>query len=110
VINASGHYNLLELLDLLAASECVVSVNTGVVHLAAAIAVPTVCLNGPSSGTRWGPLGRLSVSVDSSLPGCGYLNLGAEYRGQREDCMCGIAVPDVLAAALEIMATARSET
>ncbi|MGZ6963945.1 MAG: glycosyltransferase family 9 protein [Acidimicrobiia bacterium] len=35
----------------------VVSVNTGVMHLGAAVGVPVVALNGPTPVLRWGPIG-----------------------------------------------------
>jgi heptosyltransferase-3 len=97
----AGRYRLSELIDVLARARCVVSVNTGVMHLAAATGVPTVALNGPTSALRWGPIGPNVVCVDSDLPGCGYLNLGFEYDGQRTDCMHGISVDRVVAATLE---------
>lgn len=98
LLDLAGKYDLLELLDVLRGSRCVVSVNTGVMHLAAAVGAPTVALNGPTSELRWGPVGERTASVSSSLPGCGYLNFGWEYRGQRADCMLGISVDAVLEA------------
>jgi len=40
-------------------------------------------------------LGPRTVNIDSELPGCGFLNLGFEYDGQRTDCMEGITVERV---------------
>lgn len=91
----ADRFRLCELGALVCESLAVVSVNTGVMHLAALLDVPTVGLNGPTSAKRWGPIGRRAVSVSSSLPGCGFLNLGFEYGGQRTDCMLGISVDDV---------------
>src|SRR3954449_1585647 len=99
-LNAAGRYTFPELVDVLRGSECVVSVNTGVMHLAAAAGAPTVGLNGPTAEHRWGPIGQRVRSVNSAYAGCGYLHLGSEYRGQREDCMEGISV-DAVAAAIE---------
>jgi lipopolysaccharide heptosyltransferase III len=101
-VNAAGEYTFPQLVDVLAGSECVVSVNTGVMHLAAAAGAPTVGLNGPTAAHRWGPIGARATSVSSTYAGCGYLNLGSEYRGQREDCMEGIAVDAVVAAMDEV--------
>lgn len=95
VTDISGRYSLAEMLDIVAASEAVVSVNTGMVHLAAAVGAVTVSLNGPTDTARWGPLGARAHSVESRLPKCGYLDLGFEYEGQRTDCMSGISVDDV---------------
>jgi ADP-heptose:LPS heptosyltransferase len=102
VESVAGRYRLGELVDLLHRSSCVVSVNTGVMHLAAAAGAPTVALNGPTSEARWGPVGERAVSVNSDLPGCGYLNLGFEYDGRRTDCMRGISVDRVAAAVLAL--------
>lgn len=101
VVSVAGRYGLSDLIDVLARARCVVSVNTGVMHMAAATGAPTVGLNGPTSSLRWGAIGPRAVSVDSELPGCGYLNLGFEYEGRRTDCMQGISVDRVAEAALE---------
>jgi ADP-heptose:LPS heptosyltransferase len=103
VVDLTGRYSVRELICLLRRSSCVVSVNTGVMHLAAVLGVPTVALNGPVPERRWGPVGPRVRSVNSTLPGCGYLNLGWEYDGARADCMESIAVADVLAAVREVL-------
>ena len=100
VISVAGRFGLRDVIDVLSGAECVVSVNTGVMHMAAATGVRTIGLNGPTSSLRWGPVGPRAVSIDSKLPGCGFLNLGWEYEGERTDCMTGIAVERVAAAAL----------
>jgi heptosyltransferase I len=79
-------------------AEAAVCVNTGVMHLAAAIGTPTIGLHGPTSPVRWEPLGRSTLAVVTRTPGCGFLNLGYEYDGHRLDCMDGIPVSDVVAA------------
>lgn len=94
----AGRYRLDEMVDVLARAHAVVSVNTGMMHLAAATGAPTLGLNGPTSASRWGPIGANASSIDSDLPGCGYLNLGFEYEGHRTDCMSGISVERVAAA------------
>ena len=99
VVNTAGRLSLGEVLDLAAGSACVISVNTGIMHLAAASGAATVGLNGPTSAVRWGPVGAHAVSVNSSLEGCGYLNLGSEYQGRRQDCMEGVSVDAVAEAA-----------
>lgn len=100
VVSIAGRYPFAELVGVLAAARCVVSVNTGLMHLAAAAGAPTIALNGPTSELRWGPVGDRVVSINSSLPCCGFLNLGFEYEGQRIDCMSGIDVERVAEATL----------
>lgn len=103
VFDAAGRYSLPELTDLLARADLVVSVNTGVMHLAALCGARTVSLEGPTPPLRWGPLGPRVRAVTSTYSGSGYLNLGFEYHGQRHDCMEGIAVDAVLLAVDELM-------
>ena len=76
----------------------VVSVNTGLMHLAAALGTPTVALNGPTSTRRWGPLGAHTRNVRSPLAPDGYLNLGWERDDRYADCMQAITEDAVLAA------------
>jgi heptosyltransferase-3 len=101
VIDLSGRHRLSDLVGLLAGARAVISVNTGIMHLAAATGVPTIALNGPTSSLRWGARGPRVVNLDSELPGCGFLNLGFEYDGRRLDCMTGISVERVLGATRE---------
>jgi ADP-heptose:LPS heptosyltransferase len=77
-------------------SAGVVSVNTGVMHVAAGLGVPTIALNGPTSGRRWGPIGVHTRCVASPLVPDGYLNLGFEQNDKYRDAMLGITVPMVL--------------
>jgi len=56
-----------ESIEWLAFAAGVVSVNTGVMHVAAALGTPTIALNGPTSGTRWGPRGRFTRCVASPI-------------------------------------------
>ena len=86
----------------------VVSVNTGVMHVAAALGVPTVALNGPTSGRRWGPIGPHTRSVASPAAPDGYLDLGFERDARYADCMRAISVPAVLGAWDELRAAAPS--
>ena len=95
--------SLLELADILAASAVVVGVNTGVTHLAALLGARTVSLEGPTPPSRWCPIGPRVRTVESILPGCGYLNLGFEYDGHRLDCMDGISVAAVHSAIQDLI-------
>ncbi len=90
VVNLAGTISLVQTARVLQDAAAVVSVNTGIMHLAAAVGALVVALNGPVPGRRWGPVGDRAISVDASADGCGYLNLGFEYKNQREDCMATI--------------------
>jgi len=82
----------------------VVSVNTGVMHLAAAVGAPVVALNGPTPVLRWGPVGSASRSVVSPMVPDGYLNLGWEHDDRYRDAMAAITVNSVLSAWDDLMA------
>jgi len=102
----AGQVTLSEVAALLRRSIGVVSVNTGIMHLSAELGVATVSLEGPTPPERWGPRGPRVRSVRSSFPGCGFLNLGFEYDGHREDCMEGITVDAVESAIRELIGAA----
>jgi heptosyltransferase I len=73
-----------------------VSVNTGVMHLAAVSGVPVIGLHGPTSAQRWGPVGQRAVAISSPGQQCGYLDLGFEYPSHC-DCMEQVALDRVFA-------------
>ena len=95
--NAAGT-SLRETLWLLSRAELVVSVDTGVMHMAAALGVPLVALHGPSSPRRWGPVSESAFVVEPALRGCGYLNLGFEHLRKAPQCMNAISYGRVKAA------------
>ena len=76
-------------------ARVVVSVNTGVMHLAAIVGTPTVSINGPNRNGRWGPVGPRAFGVEAPGEGCGYLHLGFNFDGQATDCMERITVEHV---------------
>lgn len=73
----------------------VVTVNTGVMHLAAIAGAATVAINGPNRNGRWGPVGPCAVGVEAPGAGCGFLHLGFNFDGNPEDCMDRISVDAV---------------
>lgn len=84
-------------------SELVVSVNTGIMHLAALLGARTISLNGPTATHRWGPVGPKSCSVEPRGGGGGYLHFGFEFAGNPQDAMKRIHVEDVFTAAQELV-------
>jgi ADP-heptose:LPS heptosyltransferase len=78
---------LVETLRVLAGAKLTVSVDTGVVHMAAALDVPLVALYGPSKAERWGPIGERTIVVESPLASAGYLNFGFERPRNPPPCM-----------------------
>jgi heptosyltransferase-3 len=89
-------------------ARVVVSVNTGVMHLAAIVGAPTVSINGPNRNGRWGPAGPRAFGVEAPGDGCGYLHLGFNFDGQATDCMERISVDRVMDA-VEFVANSAAE-
>jgi ADP-heptose:LPS heptosyltransferase len=93
----AGQMGLADTAMEIACAAAVVSVNTGTMHLAAALNRPLVALHGPTNPLRWGPLSDAAIIVEPpSGSGCGYLNLGFEYPTNPPDCMTAITVDNVL--------------
>jgi heptosyltransferase-3 len=101
--SVAGTLDLLAFAQLLSEAAAVVSVDTGALHIAAAVGAPVVSLHGPSTSRRWGPVGAHGFPVDAPGEGCGFQHFGFERRGRDEECMSRItidAVRDRLAEAL----------
>jgi heptosyltransferase III len=92
--------SIRETISILQNAEAVVSVNTGIMHLAAALRAPTIDLHGPTSARRWGAIGPNAISMEVPPPDGGYLNLGFEYPADASSRkgMEAIEVTDVVAA------------
>jgi ADP-heptose:LPS heptosyltransferase len=93
-----GGCNFAELANELQRANLVVSVNTGVMHMADALRTSLVALHGPTNPRRWGPLSSTSIALESPLPGSGYLDLGFEFPRRVPDCMNALSFDTVLTA------------
>jgi len=105
-IDASGALDLPVLAALLADLDLLVTGDTGPMHLAAAMGTPVVALFGPADPRRYGPLVRDArvLRVDLPCSPCGMVRLPpVRCRGKVPDCMDGISVAQVVAAASELL-------
>ncbi|MBV8526551.1 MAG: glycosyltransferase family 9 protein [Acetobacteraceae bacterium] len=95
-VSARSGASLLTTAQTLAGSAAVVSVNTGVMHLTAALDRPLIALHGPTNPARWGPLSNNAIVLGPGVAeGGAYLNLGFEYPRNAADCMGKITVEEV---------------
>jgi heptosyltransferase I len=74
-------------------AEFMVTVNTGVMHLAALAGARVVSLDGPVASHRWGPVGKQSISLGAEGR-CGYIDLG--FEDGPGDCMARIPASAVV--------------
>lgn len=88
----AGKYNLKEMESVLAQAKLLVTVNTGIMHMGAAVGVPLVALHGATSVTRWGPLSENARNVWAHEPCQPCISLGFESKCKKPVCMQHISV------------------
>lgn len=103
IYHLCGKMAFTDLPSLLAQARCVVSVNTGIMHLAAAVGATLISLNGPASIERWGPKGPNTHSLAPEGGSYGYLHLGFEYPRKGACCMDQITPESVTQAVLKVL-------
>ncbi len=75
--NAAG-LSLRQTAELLLSSHCVVSIDTGIMHLAAALGCRVIALHGPTSPARWGAIGPRVTTITPPPPYIPTISLGFE--------------------------------
>lgn len=85
--------NFSTMAGLLLKSKIVVSVDTGLAHLAAALEVPVFALYGPTHPARVGIVGQQAIPIDSHHP-CVHCDKSSCSRGKNDAwslCLCAIS-------------------
>ena len=109
VVSLAGRTSLSELVATLAHSALHITVDTGSLHIAAALDVPVVGLFGPTDPLRTGPYGRPTSVItrrDACDRSCRHLranipnHLPQRCRSPTSGCMKAIRVEDVLETAM----------
>ena len=104
----AGRASLSETSSAILNAAAAVTVNTGIMHIAALLGRPTVALHGPTNPLRWGPVGNASVVLGPGADtGCAYLNLGFEYPAAPPDCMGKISIQETVDALITLLASDR---
>ena len=67
-LNLAGQTSLAETAALLARSTLLISGDSGVLHIAVGLGVPTVSLFGPGRAHKWAPQSDLHVVINKNLP------------------------------------------
>lgn len=80
-----------------------ISVDTGVLHLASALERPVIGLHGPTKAARWGARGPHAVGLDAPHPGGGYITFGYEDAPEGARIMASLTVEAVERAALGLL-------
>ena len=91
-----GHFSLAEVAAILYKSRMLITVNTGIMHIAAALKVNMIALHGPTSPLRWGPVDPDAIVLKPGLECAPCISLGYEYQCRDGGCMQTISVDDVM--------------
>lgn len=96
-ISLSGKLSLAETAALIKEVGTIVTVNTGIMHLAAAVDAKIIALHGPTSPLRWGPISDKSVILTPNIACDQLLSLGFEKHNCviNDGCISTIKVDDV---------------
>ncbi|MBE4907216.1 glycosyltransferase family 9 protein [Bacillus luteolus] len=96
-ISLAGKLSLEETAILIKKVNLIVTVNTGVMHLAAALETRIIALHGPTSPDRWGPVSDKAVILTPQIKCDSLLSLGFEQHQCviKEGCISTISVDEV---------------
>jgi ADP-heptose:LPS heptosyltransferase len=86
-LDLGGKLSWKQTAAVLSRADLVISGNTGVMHLAAALKKSQIALHGPTNPVLWGPLNPKAVVIQSDCPNCPCLRLGFEYHAFDQSCM-----------------------
>ncbi|MEY4504391.1 MAG: hypothetical protein RL154_685, partial [Pseudomonadota bacterium] len=98
VISIAGKVDIKQMVEYLQKASLVVSVDTGIMHLASAVNTNLVALHGPTSPNRWGALNKNAISLSANISCAPCLSLGFESKCTEPKCMQSITVESVMAA------------
>lgn len=108
VVSLCGKLKLDELGELLAQVPLLVTIDTGVLHLAAAVNGRSIGLHGPTSPKRWGSLSPNGTGLQSPHPRSGYMKYGFEtIPGETAQTMKALLPATVISTALEVLSAER---
>jgi ADP-heptose:LPS heptosyltransferase len=90
-----GKLSLEQLAAAFVACRMCITVDTGIVHLASALGVPTVGLFGATHSRRWGATSACAINLDSAHKEAGFIHLGFERSPYEMEVMQDISVARV---------------
>ncbi|MEL6978463.1 MAG: glycosyltransferase family 9 protein [Pseudomonadota bacterium] len=108
VVSFCGKLSLAELVAVLAKAPLLISVDTGVLHLSAAVDGVAIGLHGPTRAKRWGTVSPNGAGLDAPHPAAGYINYGWESHPEELEIMRALAPETVVAEADRLLAVPAS--
>lgn len=104
IISLAGKLRLDATAVLLKNVGLLISVNTGIMHLGAAVGARVIALHGPTNALRWGPIGKKALVINSKKSCAPCLNYGFENLCNSGGCMESISVGEIYRAVLIVTA------
>ncbi len=108
VFSLCGKASLAQLGDLLQRARLLITIDTGVLHLGAAVDAKILALHGPTRSGRWGARTANATSLNSAHPAAGYILYGYEAHPQGHETMLAHTVDNVANAAFAKLAQSSS--
>lgn len=105
VVMAAGKLSLKQSFGLIGKCKCFISNDTGPMHIAAAMGVPTIGLFGPNTPVRFAPFGPRNISIYHAKACSPCINVHRSQIGECKEgieCLSDIAVEEVVEAVEKI--------
>jgi heptosyltransferase II len=107
-LNLAGKTTLAETAAIIARSALLLSSDSGILHIAVGLGVPTVSLFGPGIEAKWGPKGEGHIVLNKHLPCSPCTLFGTTPRCPcKARCLSEITVQEVAAAVEKLLERAR---
>jgi len=106
-VSLCGTLSLASLAEVLAVVPLLVSVDTGVLHLSAAVEGRALGLHGPTRAARWGSISPHATGLDTPHPEAGFINYGWEEHPRAMEMMPALTPDRVLETALDCLQAQR---
>lgn len=98
-INTCGKFCIQESMALVKNMDMVIGIDSGLMHIAAALNIPSILLNGPTSLTKWKPRSENCIAMSKNFE-CSPCILQKKHKKQCHDtnpkCMESISVQEVI--------------
>ena len=103
IINAVNQTTLLQMAGIIEGAAVVISGDTGPLHIAAALEIPTVAVFGPTNPEVYAPIGQKNAAVFSEMP-CSFCHKMKCPRGNAS-CMTGVTSKEVVDKVYHVLGT-----
>lgn len=109
-LNLAGKTTLAETAAVIARSALLVSGDSGVLHVAVGLGIPTVSLFGPGIEAKWGPKGEDHLVLNKKLPCSPCTSFGTTPPcKEKARCLTEIGIDEVVSAVMQLLSRRAEE-